>query len=159
MTDSDSKPRRPLVLTLVATLLSLVALLNITLGVFGAWDSLEAMQSSAQLSELSDVFFSEHADEFLSSLSFIAIGVVQLVISVGFWRVRRWAWVAAISWQALKLLLDLAVSYFVETAFIPLAFAVLLVFMLNTADVRRAFGVLLKQDEPTVSILNASEVN
>ena len=144
------KNKRPLVITIVGILLILTALYGLILGTLMLISILETetLNAATLLAPAdSPEVFTYLGDEVLSAIILIATGLVQLIICIGFWRTRRWAWVAAITWQALKLLLGLAASFFVDAAAFSVVFSVILVFLLNAAEVRYAFGIRTHENE------------
>ncbi len=144
------KNKRPLVITIVGILLILTALYGLIMGSLMLVSIFETGSISvSDILEPSDSpqVFTQLGDELLGAIFMIATGLVQLVICIGFWRGRRWAWVAAISWQALKLLIGLGASFFVDAAAFSVIFSVILVFLLNAAEVRHAFGIRTNENE------------
>jgi hypothetical protein len=89
----------------------------------------------------------------------VFVGFVQLVIAIGFWAVRRWAWIAAITWQAFQLLI--AIGYFLggNPPEWTLVFPIALIFLLNQTDLRRHFGVIERENESARPALRPLDVD
>ncbi len=161
-THSPQKTKRSAGITILFWLLLLSALLNLAVGILSIYAS-EYLESGGQipiLAELEDEkFFTERGEFFVEGIWYSVIGVVQLVIAVGFARQRRWAWVMAMTWQAVKLLVEVAAAFVGGGNLITMLFAILIVFLLNQSDVRRAFGILPKPDESSTPPLRALDIN
>lgn len=73
----------------------------------------------------------------------VALGAVAFAIAYGAFRVRRWAWVAFMTWAAIGLATNLLRVFFfpAEPHFATLAISALTVFLLTPLDVQIAFGV------------------
>jgi len=149
-TPPPPKTRRPLAITIAGLVIFLVALLYIGIAL------LLVLSGAVRLSLSSSQIFAppESADLFTDAGELLAIvilffifGVVLLLIGIGFLQLHRWAWVAAMTWLTLSLLFELVTLYTSEETAISTGFAIVLVFMLNSADVRRAFGILRREHE------------
>jgi uncharacterized membrane protein (DUF2068 family) len=69
----------------------------------------------------------------------VALFAVGLVIAVGLWRLKRWAWVSVMVWTGLELAGGL-LSYFRGDPDYPsMVLGIIIVFYLNQADVQAAF--------------------
>ncbi len=143
--------KRSAAIAIVGWLLFLSAILNITFGALDIFVSDVFSQTGTSLPILAE----QVADDELTEQEFflidgvvsIFVGVVQLGLTIGFWREKRWAWVAAMSWQAFKLLFGIVAALAGPADFVSLAFAILLVFTLNQTDVRRVFNIRRQPDE------------
>lgn len=152
MTPQATRPeKRPAAITILTWILFLSAVVNILIGIFELWDlsdlhnGLNSIEIIAPLD--TDEVFTPDGAIYMRAVWLVVVGVVQLGITFGFWRVQRWAWVMAMTWQALKLLTGVATAFLGSVEFFPLFFAILIVLLLNQTDVRRAFGILPKPDE------------
>ena len=155
------KRQRPTAITIVGIILFLTALVNLALAaiyfaaVYEDWSRAPAFFAPPE----SDDLFTEFGQNNVEAVTYAVLGAVQLVIWIGFWRVKRWAWVAAMSWQALKLLVELG-NYSAGHVEAPaLVSAIVVVFLLNQADVRHAFGILRRENEPSEPPLRIRSVN
>ncbi len=146
----QGKKKRPAVITIVALFILLSAVLNMGGGALLVWAGYLGETGNPEiLHELAtgDPDFADPETVLVIGIETLVIGVVELVIFFGFLGVKEWAWTAAISWQALSLLLELA-HYFQGTVNpLALGLAVLLVFILNQSEVRRQFGVIKSTNE------------
>lgn len=163
-TNPPQKHRRPLAITIVVWVLLLGALANIVIGIFLVL--VDDNQVPRNLGEV--VIFAESDPDTLTidgaeladGIYNLIAGVVQLVIAVGFWRERRWAWVFAMSWQAFKLLIELATPFSNEDKVPIMFFSIVLIFLLNQSDVRRVFSIQRSENAPSSSKpLNILDVN
>lgn len=146
------KPKTPIAVTLLTWLLLLTSLLNIAAGALSVYASeiLEEGNTIPILAELeSEETFTEPGEWFVEGIWYMLVGAGQLIITFGFWRQKRWAWVAAMSWQALKLLVEVSSALSDRVEPLPLAVAIVLVFMLNQSEVRRVFAIRPQANEPT----------
>ncbi len=148
-TQTPSNPVRPIAVTVAGWILVLSAVLNITVGILYLYASgtltpepvTFGVFSDEELNkELDEAFKNEQADLIEGGADLI-LGIVELVIAIGFWRIKQWAWVAAVSWQALKLLFEIASVLLGGGTLVTILFASLMVFLLNQAVVRRAFHI------------------
>lgn len=157
------KPVRPLAITITGWILFLGALLNLLFGFLFIYASgfMSEHQSSVVILEVQDkqqTLTTQGADLVKGAID-ILLGIVQVVFTIGFFRMQRWAWVGAMSWQALKLLFEIASVFLGGGTLITILFASLLVFLLNQADVRRTFRVQSENESsssPPVRILDSN---
>jgi hypothetical protein len=72
----------------------------------------------------------------------LALGVVVIVIGVAALRMRRWAWVAFMSWALIGLVHQLLRHFFYDDPdYLAMAIDTVVVFILTPLDVQVAFGV------------------
>lgn len=156
MVTQFSKPRRPIAITLAGWILFIGALLNIIFGLLFVYASGVLSQAPNAVviftEEGDDTTLTEKGADTVQGAIDLVLGVVQLVITIGFWRMQRWAWVAAMSWQALKLLFEIASVFLGGGTLITILFASLLVFLLNQADVRRVFNIQPENESSSQSV-------
>jgi hypothetical protein len=67
------------------------------------------------------------------------IGAVGLIVSVGLWRLQRWAWVATILWAGTNMGQALYGYIWAEPQFSAMVLSVVIVLYLNQRDVQLAF--------------------
>jgi hypothetical protein len=67
------------------------------------------------------------------------IGALGLIVSVGLWRLRHWAWSATMLWAGVNMVQALLVYYRGEPQFPSMALSVLIVLYLNQREVQLAF--------------------
>lgn len=162
-TNSPSKPKRPPAVTIAGWILLLGALLNILVGVLFLYASNILTQDPNAViifeDEESPDLLTDSGEELAQGIGDLLLGIVQLAITIGFWRQQRWAWVAAMSWQALKLLFEIASVFVGGGTGITILFASLLVFLLNQSDVRRAFNIRRPENEPSLPPIRTLDVN
>lgn len=70
---------------------------------------------------------------------YLFFGVVALVILVGFFWRRRWAWTAAMTWTAASLALNLVAYFRGRPNYLTMVEAVVMMLVLNQAAVHRVF--------------------
>lgn len=79
------------------------------------------------------------ADHVTSGFVLISISVFMFIVVISFIRQKAWAWLAAMTIQALSLIVGL-VEYLIDNPnYVALAFGVVLVFYLNLQEVRDTF--------------------
>jgi hypothetical protein len=67
------------------------------------------------------------------------VGVVGLVVSVGLWRLQRWAWVATMSWAGINMAQALWAYWVSDPQYAAMVLSVVIVLYLNQRDVQLAF--------------------
>lgn len=160
---APKKEGRPLALTLALIFIVLGALINIVAGASAIWladvngDGIISVAARDLEHDLDGL--SEELDLALVGVWALVVGVVQLGISIGFAREKRWAWVAIMTWQALNLLVQVSATLAGGGEWLSLVFSIILVFMLNQNPVRRAFGIVRQQHEPSVTSLRTFDPN
>lgn len=75
----------------------------------------------------------------LTATLFVVLGVVALVILVGFLLRRRWAWVAAMTMVTLSITLDVVKYFRGKPSYVSMLVDVVLVLALNQSLVQSAF--------------------
>ncbi len=88
-------------------------------------------------------------------------GVALLVVAFGAYRVKRWAWVAFMSWAVVGLTMQLLRHFFFDDAnYVGMAFNVIAVLALTPLDTQIAFGVRpprnVQLDRPTRNPLDVA---
>ncbi|HZQ08570.1 MAG TPA: hypothetical protein VFD70_18455 [Anaerolineae bacterium] len=151
-TPPPSKTPRPPAITVVGLMIFFVALLNIGIASLLVLSGQVAfnLAASDMIAPLeSEQLLTEEGDLLATVIILVIFSIVLLIIGIGFLRLERWAWVAAMTWLAFSLLFELATLYTSEATAISSGFAIVLIFMINSADVRRAFGIVRRQHEAT----------
>jgi hypothetical protein len=157
----SSKHARPALIPVVAIILVLSGILTILYGIG------EILESDGYLIIRTDnviapadaeEYFTPQGELLVDGLAQIVVGVGQLILAVGFWAVRRWAWAAVMTWQAFQLLIILGFFLWGDPPDWTLIFPILIVFLLNQTDLRRAFGVIERENEPTRPALRPRDV-
>lgn len=67
------------------------------------------------------------------------VGGVGLIVSVGLWRLQRWAWVATMSWAGINMAQALWAYWIEDPQYAAMALSVVIVLYLNQRDVQFAF--------------------
>ncbi len=67
------------------------------------------------------------------------VGGVGLIVSVGLWRLQRWAWVATMTWAGINMAQALWSYWVSEPQYAAMALSVVIVLYLNQRDVQLAF--------------------
>lgn len=67
------------------------------------------------------------------------VGGIGLIVSVGLWRLQRWAWVATMSWAGINMAQALWAYWIGEPQYSAMALSVVIVLYLNQRDVQLAF--------------------
>lgn len=158
----SQKHRRPLAVTIVVWVLVISALLNIVLGAFVFFLGTARLGGNAEI-----IFVSEEGEDLLEDPTEfllmgsvgIAVAVVQIVIAIGFWFEKQWAWVAAVSWQALQLLIEIATPFGTPDKVPTMVFGIIIIFLLNQSDVRRTFNIKRTDNATSPKPLTILDVN
>lgn len=115
---------RPFGVTVIATAMVANAIIAAARSYFGdamlTWD--DVLQTG---------FYFELAGPF--------VGAVGLIMSVGLWRLQRWAWVATMSWAGINMGQALWAYWIGEPQYSAMALSVVIVLYLNQRDVQLAF--------------------
>ena len=69
----------------------------------------------------------------------VGLILVGLVIAVGLWRLKRWAWVCVMLWTGLELAASLVTYFRGAPDYLSMISGIIIVFYLNQADVQAAF--------------------
>jgi uncharacterized membrane protein (DUF2068 family) len=80
------------------------------------------------------------ATDLAVQLGGLAIAGVGLLIAVGLWQLRRWAWIATMIWTGFNLATALLAYVNGQPEYGVMAVEVAVVFYLNQREVQRAFG-------------------
>jgi hypothetical protein len=83
--------------------------------------------------------------------------LVNLFTTIGLIRMRPWAWTAAMVLMGIRLAFGLGDYLFDSPAFDLLFINVVLVFLLNQREVRKAFGIIKESRASTEHIQRAGE--
>lgn len=83
--------------------------------------------------------------------------IFNLITTLGLIRMRSWAWTSAMVLMGVRLALGLGDYLYDSPAFDMLIFCVVLVFMLNQHQVRKAFGIVKETRVPAQHIKRANE--
>jgi hypothetical protein len=67
------------------------------------------------------------------------VGGIGLIVSVGLWRLRRWAWIATMTWAGINMAQALWAYWIGEPQYTAMALSVVIVLYLNQRDVQLAF--------------------
>jgi hypothetical protein len=67
------------------------------------------------------------------------IGGVGLIVSVGLWHLKRWAWVATMTWAGINMAQALWAYWVSDPQYPAMALSVVIVLYLNQRDVQLAF--------------------
>src|SRR5262245_37438080 len=161
-TTVTGKKKRPLGVTIALWGILISGLLNL-LGGLALLLSSETVQSGIPQELVVDGevdgFFTDEGELLFGGIAGIIIGVGVLAISIGFWRCRRWAWVSAMTWLVIGLLVDLVQSFVSQTDVFTFVLSIVLIFVLNHAEVRHAFGIERSTNDPPPAPIGTLDVN
>lgn len=150
------KTKRPFAVTFVSIWIFLAALLDLSYGalLFVSTDIIAKppdVQIWIEQERAAYPFLDNQLFTAGEGVLYMTLGIVQLVLGIGFWRLKRWAWVGIMSLQALSLLIDLAnmLNGDADQPVVSLTLAIILVFLLNQSNVRQVFGVRSLTNEST----------
>lgn len=150
-TASTSPRKRPLAVTILTWVLVIGSLLSLAIGIISLVALAYELQGGTieiMAGDEATELFTDQGQLLVEGVWYTLEGVVQLVITIGFWKERRWAWVAVMTLQALNLLVDVANGLAGNPEVLSLGVSILLVLLLNQSDVRRVFGILRNPNEP-----------
>ena len=120
---SGQRAKRPVAVTFVGVLALVV-------GLYHAGDGVDVLLSGGD------------ANELARGALDVALGVLAVAIAVGAWRMRRWAWVAFMTWAVVSLLHQLLRHFFyTDPGYVAMALDIVAVLVLTPLDVQIAFGV------------------
>lgn len=140
------KQKRPIAITLVGLIVFFAALYNLALGGLIVWsanainDPPDFDMEILNARDIPELLADEDVTK-VEGILYLVLGAVQMIFCIGFWRIARWAWVGIMTWQVVKMLVDITGFLAPERPVISLMLSILIVFLLNQADVRRVFGI------------------
>jgi hypothetical protein len=120
--ETHELPPRPVNVTLVAVVALMVGAYDVGSGVL-------------ELVDRSD------SSGLAAGATLVALGVAAILLGLGAWRMRRWAWAGLMSWAVVGLMDQLLREFFFDhPEHLAMALDAFLVFMLTPIDVQLAFG-------------------
>lgn len=150
------KTKRPFAVAFVSIWIFLAALLDLSYGalLFVSTDFVAKppeIQIQIEQERAAYPFLDNQLFTAAEGIVYMTLGIVQLALGIGFWRLKCWAWVGIMSLQALSLLIDLAnmLNGDTDKPVVSLALAIILVFLLNQTNVRQVFGIRSLTNEST----------
>ncbi|OQY80754.1 MAG: hypothetical protein B6D41_20595 [Chloroflexi bacterium UTCFX4] len=151
---SEKRIKRPIVVAFVCLWIFLAALVDLFYGglLFASTDFIAKppeVQAQIEQARAENLFLDDQLVDAAEGALYMILGMVQVVLGIGFWQLKRWAWVGVMSWQALSLMISLADMLNGDNtqSIVSLMLAILLVFLLNQSNVRQIFGVLQLTNE------------
>ena len=151
---STAGPKRPIAVTLIGALLILISGFYIVQAVAGLSFS-GAIQSALSNALNTQGTLTLQAQTMLENVLDFVRGAVAVIIMIGFFRLRRWAWVAAMAWSALGLLNQLFRVFSGTPAYFWMLLEVIAIFALIQADVQKIFGIKREEHDPLTASLNS----
>ena len=77
-------------------------------------------------------------------LLFLVLGIAELAVAYGFWNLRLWAWQYGILVAVLYIVVDvlwvILANGSIGNVIVQVIFSAIILYYLNTPDIRRAFG-------------------
>jgi len=140
--------------TLIGALLVLIAVFYIAQAIAGLSFS-GVIQSALSNALNTQGILTPQAQTALENVLDLLRGLVAVIIMIGFFRLRRWAWVAAIAWSALGLLNQLFRVFTGAPAYFWMLLEVIAIFALIQADVQKIFGIKRDEHDPLTASLNS----
>jgi hypothetical protein len=83
----------------------------------------------------------------LTSVSYLILSLVGIVVLIGFLRLHRWSWVVLMAWTGVSLAITLVDYFYSRPNYIVMASNIIIAFALNQADVQRIFHIRMDQGE------------
>jgi hypothetical protein len=155
-TPQPTKLRRPAIVTIIIALfvLDTITMVAVTAIYFGEIGVFSEQVAIAIRTELSDV----HSPALVvRAILQACLLLAYVVTTIGLIRMRTWAWTSAMVLMGIRLAFGLGDYLFDSPAFDLLIFCVVLVFLLNQHEVRKAFGIVKETRVPAQHIKRASE--
>ncbi len=154
MSKRTAPAHRPAIVTFVAVMFGIETLSMLVLSIVYLAEIGVFSQELARtvLTEMSDV-----AGPFLVVRAIIAVvlTVAYFVTALGLLRLRQWAWNSGMVILGIRLAQGLGVFLLGSPLFGLMFFSVLTVFLLNQYAVRKAFGVVKENRDPTKPVKRA----
>ena len=151
---SSTAPKRPMAVTLIGILLVLISAIYIVQAVAGLTFS-GVIESAFSNTFNPQGTLTPQAQTALENALDLLRGVVALIIVVGFFRMRRWAWVATVAWSALGLLNQLLRVFSGESTYFWMLLEVITIFALIQSDVQKIFGIKRDEHDTLTASLNS----
>jgi len=76
-----------------------------------------------------------------SSLTYAVLSLAGIVVLIGFLRLRRWSWVALMTWTGISLFISLANYFYTHPNYVVMTSNVIIAYALNIPDVQRIYGI------------------
>jgi hypothetical protein len=155
-TPSPLRRKRPAIVTIIIVVFILE---TISAAVTALIYLAEVGAISAEVAELVRVELSDVQSPALTIRAIAAaiMLLVNLFTTIGLIRMRPWAWTAAMVLMGIRLAFGLGDYLFDSPAFDLLFINVVLVFLLNQREVRKAFGIIKESRASTEHIQRAGE--
>ena len=84
----------------------------------------------------------------LTSVSYLSLSIIGIVVLIAFLKLRRWAWVLLMAWTAISLTITLINYFFSHPNYLVMVSNTIIVFALNQAEVLHIFRIRIDQSEP-----------
>lgn len=140
---ANPRRKRPAIVTIIIVVFILETLSAAVVTLIYAAEAGVFSQQIAQTIriELSDVQLPDTALDVRAIASGLLL-IANLFITIGLIRMHSWAWTGAMVLMGIRLAFGLSDYLFGSPAFDLLIFCVVLVFLLNQHEVRKAFGII-----------------
>ncbi|HEX7541147.1 MAG TPA: hypothetical protein VF352_03370 [Anaerolineales bacterium] len=86
---------------------------------------------------------------FLSSVTYLVLSLVGILVLIGFLRLHRWSWVLLMAWTGVSLIISLLDYFYTRPNYAVMASNIIIVFALNITDVQRIYGIR-RDDGPSL---------
>jgi hypothetical protein len=148
MKEQNHHHRRPLEVSIVV-LIALVAVVVYLVRAALIFDQLGVLDKGLPAGLFQDYVITEIESQVAIGFYYLLVSVTALVIAIGLLRMYRWSWVAFMMWAGFNLIIGLLRQLYSasKSNYLYLFLSVVVVFILNQAEVQRVFGIRREEQE------------
>ena len=159
MKAKKTTPRRPLEVSLVALIAVVAVLVYLVRGAL-ILNNLGVLENGIPRDILLGYTLTETGSQIMIAFYYLFLSLAALVIAVGLLRMQRWSWVAFMLWAGFNMIVGLLrlLSSTTKSNYLYLFLSVVVVFILNQAEVQRGFGIRREEIEEFVSFEEDEDV-
>jgi uncharacterized membrane protein len=139
---NDKASKRPVAITIVG-LIAVIAALVYFLRAFLLLESLKFFEKGLSGPVFQGYTLTETGAQWVNALYYLLVSIVAYLIAIGLLSMRRWSWIAFMSWAGFNMVVGLLHHFYnrSDSNYVYLFLSVVVVFILNQAEVQRLFGV------------------
>ncbi len=148
MKEQKNHHRRPLEVSIVV-MIALVAVVVYLVRAALIFDQLGVIDNGLPVGLFQDYIITEIESQIAIGFYYLLVSFTALVIAIGLLRMQRWSWVAFMMWAGFNLIVGL-IRFLYSTStsnYLYLFLSVVVVFILNQAEVQRIFDVRHEEQE------------
>jgi hypothetical protein len=140
--------KRPVAITIVG-LIAVIAALVYFLRAFLLLEGLQFFEKGLPGPVFQGYALTEAGAQWVSALYYLVVSIGAYLIAIGLLRMSRWSWIAFMSWAGFNMVVGLLHHLYdrSDSNYVYLFLSVVVVFILNQAEIQRLFGIQTKTAE------------